>query len=77
MHGTKVVSTIAVPGSAAILYVLSAGATQWTRHVFPADALSSYQALDDVILVVAADQRGSGHMSIGLLDPNRLAAAPG
>lgn len=75
LHGTRVVSTIASPGSDATLFVLPAGARAWTRHRFPSDALLPFQALDDLILVVAADQRGSGHLTIGLLDPDRLPAA--
>ncbi len=72
IHGTKMVVIETGPGSGGSLFLLPAGATSWVRHPLPTTALNSFQALSDLILVVAFDQRGSDHMTIGLLDPTRL-----
>jgi hypothetical protein len=71
----KPASTGAMLDSGGSLFMLPAGATCWSRSPLPTGALPSFQTLDDLILVVSGDQRGSQHMAIGLLDPERYLKA--
>ncbi len=72
IHGTKVVS-VGNPhrGPGESLLVLPPGAQSWSRRPSPMTSFAPFQALDGLVLVVPADEDGSGVRTIGLLDPVR------